>query len=416
MTKQKPIEDRLVECFAEAKNYQSRTDFFKGSHAEYCYLQSKGKLKEACLHMPLSEKYSYVRWDQKSVIAEAAKYGSRAEFKRNCSGAYEHALSNGYLNQVCAHMRDGTKFWHVFELMAAALKYDNWSEFIKAEPQAYNFANKNKLAGIASAHMRKARRAWSKESVLAEAAKHQSRSMFISMASGAYKHALANGYVDEVFSHMDNLRGQDWDKGKVLNEAGKYKTRTDFQAGAGGAHAHALRNGYLDEACAHMEIRKRDLDREFVLSEAKKYKSRSHFKTMEPSCYLHAKRNGFLDEACAHMGKPLPSGFKDAGKANLYHLRVTCPDGLILFKIGITNRTPKDRIQSLYLNEGITAEVLDVIEFETGRDARIAEKRLHRKMSSFRYSGPPLMRNGNTELFTENILDFEGESNAPRNL
>lgn len=290
----------------EAKKYQSRTAFCKGDQAAYAYLWKRGLLDEACAHMPISPRFSYKKWTREAVLDEAAKYGKRSEFKRGCAGAYEHALANGYLDQACAHMRDGAYFWHVFELMAVAVKYRHWGEFIKAERQAYNFANRFKLLSMASAHMEKFRKSWDRPSAMAEAAKHQSRGLFQAAASGAYKHAVQYGY---------------------------------------------------------------------------------------------------LDEACAHMPPP-EYGFSKERAAVLYHLRITGPGGLVLFKVGITNRAVEDRIAGMGLHDGISAEVLDRIEFASGRDARIAEKRLHRRLSSKRYSGPPVMKNGNTELFTVNVLDF----------
>lgn len=102
---------------------------------------------------------------------------------------------------------------------------------------------------------------------------------------------------------------------------------------------------------------------------------------------------------------PPEYGFSKEKPATLYHLRITTPDGTELFKLGITNRDPLARIAGMGVQAGVVVDVLDSIVFDKGRDARIAEKRLHRKFSSFRYVGPRLMKNGNTELFTVKLLD-----------
>ena len=142
-----------------------------------------------------------------------------------------------------------------------------------------------------------------------------------------------------------------------------------------------------------------------MMDEAKKYQSRTAFCKGDQAAYAYLWKRGLLDEACAHMPPP-EYGFSKERAAVLYHLRITGPGGLVLFKVGITNRAVEDRIAGMGLHDGISAEVLDRIEFASGRDARIAEKRLHRRLSSKRYSGPPVMKNGNTELFTVNVLDF----------
>lgn len=292
-------------CIEEAKKYDSRAKFFNGSRPAYQALLRRKLLDSACSHMTLSPRYSYVRWNTVSVLAEALKYSSRSEFKANCAGAYEFGLANGLLMRACAHMRDARGFWNIFELMAVAVKYDNQAEFIRSEKQAYNYAVKKKLVGIAMAHMAKSRVGWDKATVMAEAAKHQSRGAFQAALSGAYK---------------------------------------------------------------------------------------------------HADQQGYLDEACAHM--PLPEyGFSKEKSAVLYHLRITAADGLTLYKIGITNRTPEARIAGMGLHEGVTADVIGAIRFDNGRDARIAEKRLHRRLSASKYRGPVVMKNGNTELFTVNAFE-----------
>ena len=254
--------------------------------------------------MPISPKYSYTKWTVEAVFAEALKYKNRAEFKRSCAGAYEFALSNGYLDQCCSHMRDGQRFWHVFELMAVAIKYTVKRDFIKAERQAYEFMKKNGLIDVICEHMDKPR-AWDKPSVMAEAAKYSAKGMFHACAAGAYK---------------------------------------------------------------------------------------------------HADRHGYMDEACAHMDAPV-YGFSKEKSATLYFLRITAPDGFTVYKVGITNRAVEARIMGMGAFEGVRIEIVETIVFPNGRDARIAEKRLHRKFSSHRYDGPPLMKNGNSELFTVNVLD-----------
>lgn len=301
-----PARQRITDeqCFQAALNFSSRAGFASKSRPEYDALWRRGLLDKACAHMAISPVYSSVRWTREAAFSEAAKYQNRAEFKRECSGAYCFALENGILDHACLHMRGGQNFWHVFELMAVSLKFTSRAEFKRAHPGAYGFARDHGMLEIIFAHMDR-RRAWCRHSVLAEASRHQSRGAFHALATGAYQ--------------------------------------------------HAIQGGYLDEACAHM--------------------------------------------------LPPEYGFSKEKPATLYHLRITTADGVELFKLGITNRAPAARIAGMGVPAGAVVDVLDAIVFDNGRDARITEKRLHRKFSSFRYVGPLLMKNGNTELFTVKLLD-----------
>lgn len=299
-----PKKSSLDKHVAEASKYASRADFSRLSPSSYQMLWRHGALDEACSHMPISPVYAPPKWTARSALDEAAKYGSRSEFKRKCSGAYCFALSNGLLDQACSHMRGGAKFWHVFELMAVAVRYESFSDFRKSEPSAYSYAKRFGLTNIVSSRLTR-RRSWTKDAVLVEAASHVSRSAFHLLSPGAYKHAIDNKY--------------------------------------------------LDEACAHM------------------------------------KSGG--------------GGFSTEKPASLYIARLASMCGLELFKIGITNRDPSARISGLGVPAGWRVELIDVTSFESGRDARITEKRLHRKLSSYRYGGPSVLKNGNTELFTINPLE-----------
>lgn len=292
--------------FIEARKYSSRSEFALKCQTSYQMLWRKKLLDEACSHMPISPVYVARKWTHEMVFEEAAKYQTRAEFKRKAGGAHAYALGNKIIDQVCAHMRQGIVKWHIFELMAIAIKYKNQREFIREQRKVYEYCVKQKLLSIVCAHMSK-REKWDSKSV-------------------------------------------------VLAEAKKYRSGTEFQSNASGAFKQAYANGYLEEACAHMP--------------------------------------------------PPEYGFSKEKKANLYFLRITIPGSQDLFKIGITNREPAARVKGLGLNHGVTAEILKVIEFECGRDARIAEKRLHRRFSIFRYGGLPVMKNGNKELFTVNVLNW----------
>lgn len=342
------------ECFLEAKKYSSRVSFFKDSQWAYSHLQRRGLLGDACSHMPMSPVYAPPKWTHKSAFSEASKFGSRSEFKRNCSGAHGYLIANNALDQACAHMR-GSGFWHMFELMAIAIKYSNFHEFKKWEHQAYNFANQYKLTKVACAHMTRTCRIWTKESVIEEAKKFQSISDFFAAFPGAYKHA------------------------------NKY--------------------GYWSDACAHMDVKKRPMDKEMSMTEALKYTTRADFQILDGGAYVYARLNGFLDEACSHMIDG-DGGFNQRKPGVLYCIEFTKPCGEKLYKVGITNRCAKIRLRGIGLHPGIKATVLHEIKYPCGADARAKEKAVHASMAGFRYQGNPIMDNGNTEVFSRDATNY----------
>jgi hypothetical protein len=53
---------------------------------------------------------------------------------------------------------------------------------------------------------------------------------------------------------------------------------------------------------------------------------------------------------------------------------------------------------------GWKATVLQQLTFDNGSDCYEMEKSLHNEFSKYNYRGPAILKNGNTELFTCNIL------------
>lgn len=184
-------------------------------------------------------------------------------------------------------------------------------------------------------------------------------------------------------------------------------SRSDFVKFDNGAYQTATKRGILETVCAHMDSKgTRRLADEEILAISSKFNTRNDFKLGDFGAYTTAIRRGLIESACAHMEYGA-TGFREDKPAVLYQFRIETPSGLVLYKAGITNRKPKQRLTTMrIIQRGTKAELVSLISFDNGRDAKIAEKRLHLEFQSSRYNGPPIMKNGNTELFTVNVLDL----------
>lgn len=97
-------------------------------------------------------------------------------------------------------------------------------------------------------------------------------------------------------------------------------------------------------------------------------------------------------------------GFNPNKTAILYYLKITTENNEILYKIGITNKSIQERFKLADLK---MIEVLNQEKFANGLDALIKETKIKRKFKEFQYKGPKiLLSNGDTELFTKNILNL----------
>ena len=147
----------------------------------------------------------------------------------------------------------------------------------------------------------------------------------------------------------------------------------------------------------------RRLEDDEILSIARQFKTRNDFKLGDFGAYTTAFRRKLIERACEHMEYGA-CGFREDKPAVVYQFRIDLPDGGTLWKVGITNRKPRQRLMTMGIVRGVRAELTGCMHFPLGRDARLTEKRLHSEFASHRYSGPAVMKNGNTELFTVNVL------------
>ena len=93
----------LAEC---AKEYTSRSEFKTGNQGAYVFARKAGWLDEVCQHMPRKQRTDagISKRGKKDIARIARKCKSRAELLERDRSAYEIARTNGWLDEICAHM------------------------------------------------------------------------------------------------------------------------------------------------------------------------------------------------------------------------------------------------------------------------------------------------------------------------
>ena len=117
--------------------------------------------------------------------------------------------------------------------------------------------------------------------------------------------------------------------------------------------------------------------------------------------FLQTQSNHLAGNGCPICGQ---SGFKENLPAILYYVSVN--DGEA-YKIGITNRTIKERFRKDFLK----LKVLGCVHFLKGVDARETETKILKEFKEFKYNGPDLLETGNSELFNKDILKLNRKRN-----
>lgn len=98
-------------------------------------------------------------------------------------------------------------------------------------------------------------------------------------------------------------------------------------------------------------------------------------------------------------------GFDKTKSALLYYLKILS-DGVVAYKIGITNLSVIKRFNSTDLSKIIVVKTWD---FPLGIDAYNKEQEILKLYKEFKYIGDPLLSTGNTELFTFDILGLDNQ-------
>lgn len=120
-------------------------------------------------------------------------------------------------------------------------------------------------------------------------------------------------------------------------------------------------------------------------------------------CHLHGTFSQTPDNHLQGTGCPgcAVTGFDTSKPGILYYLSIN--DGQA-YKLGITNRSVKQR----YINKDLeNIQILHQVHYKNGQDAYLEERRIMTEFKQYKYIGPNLLRDGNTELFSCNILNLK---------
>lgn len=128
------------------------------------------------------------------------------------------------------------------------------------------------------------------------------------------------------------------------------------------------------------------------------------------TCPIHGNWEQTPDNHLQGRGCPscAKKGFDQNKPGILYYLKITTDNNKVLYKIGITNRSVNERFELKDLKK---IEIVKQFEFEIGTAALNLETEIKRKYKKYKYKGPPVLQDGNSELFTKDVLALHKEEN-----
>ncbi len=151
--------------------------------------------------------YIKIKWTKEKCAKEALKYKHRSDFCKHSHRAYDAALREGWLDDICSHMTRKIKpmgYWTDEAIMNEAKKYSSQTEFRNSAPSCFTLCQVRGLMTQACSHMVVQKKSpagyWKdKENCRKEAMKYTKRVDFSRNAQTAYKISIRNGWIDEFF-------------------------------------------------------------------------------------------------------------------------------------------------------------------------------------------------------------------------
>lgn len=295
----------LGQLEAVVKEYTDYSEFRTKENGAYLYALKNGYLDEVSSHMQRRRKERGY-WNKARCAEEAKKYHFRSEFMRHSGSAYNSALKNGWIDDICQNMSstaDGYK-----HCVYAILNDEHKMAYIGITRQILSYRIKN--------HFRE---------------NQSSRSKLITVIKNTY-HKQLTGYefyskkvTEAENTWIDKYKANGWNvvndvkqAGRVghnirkysnediISEAKKYKTRSDFKHSSPRIYDAAVSQRLLNQACRHMRsINKRGTwTKETCIDLARKCESETEFRKNK-GAYETARRNGWIDELRKHMRSSL---------------------------------------------------------------------------------------------------------------
>lgn len=331
-----------------------------------------GKLPHIKIREPMRKARGF--WNKEKCIKEARKYKTRSAFVKGSYSAYQRALKNKWLDDICKHMillHKPKGFWTYDKILPLAKKCKTKKEFRKRYPNLRVYINRTELNGIQKILKISRKNKWTKQLCREEAIKYSTKTDFMTKSSSAYQACVKNKWVKELCKHMKiignkklkciyafefpdnrvyvgltfNIEKREKRHRKV-GPVAKHINKTDLQPlikqltkyiffekaikAEGYWQRKYKREGWISLHTAPPGgIGGNDLKwtKEECSKEALKYFSRKEFYENCKNGYSAAQRKGYLKDICHHMVTPFSSkrkpiiGMKNNKKINFETIR-----------------------------------------------------------------------------------------------
>lgn len=330
-------------CKKIALKYNTRKEFAINCGSAYKYAINNNILNEVCKHMMIKRKpMNY--WTFEKCKEEAHKFNTRNEYRIKSGSSYDKALKNGWLNDICSHMKvvgnrnkrciyaceflDNSVYvglTHNIEerqkvrnndntdavtehinktnLIPKIVQLTNYIDvsdasisegkfLLKYKENGWNILNKVKTGNIGGSYCR-----WSKEKCIEIAKMCKNKKEFYLNYRGAYSSSLRNNWLSEIYLifnekyHNKLIYKYDFCKSEAL----KYTSKKEFKIHNRGAYEASKRNGWHNDICKHMGYLNKIWTKEKCMEKICECNSKNEFRKRYSGAYYATIRNKWTE-------------------------------------------------------------------------------------------------------------------------
>lgn len=336
-------------CMLDAQAYETRSEWAKSSMSGYRAACTHKILDVCCTHMKQIQKPSSY-WTKEICVAEARKYQTRTEWRSGSSITYLKSLANGWHEECCARMKVlGSKYYraiyvmifsdrHVYvgltlntenrhashlltgpvsrhmEKSNLTARYKILTDYVPVKQaqilEAY-YQKEYERKGYIPLHTAKAggigslERYYTKADCIKYAKKYKISKIWKKKHPNSYNAAVRHKWLKFCRKYMNNLqRSTKYTLEKCIALAKRYKTLKVWHEHNPSSIAAARKYGYFEQCVKHAPPSRKPhgyWTKRICVEEAAKYSNTSEWKRKNLASYMNASKRGFLAACTKHF-------------------------------------------------------------------------------------------------------------------
>jgi len=340
----------LENCAEVARRCKTKKEFREKFQGAYSAAFKKGWLDKVSSHMQATRRPNGY-WTLEKCKGAALKCKHKTEFQRRYRGAYSVSSINGWLGEVCAHMKILLNTYTIEECFDKSKLCKYRSEFSKKFPKEYDFARRKKWLDEICSHMKPAgnvmhRMVYAQEFQVTNCVyvgltgriEKRKTQHVTEKRETIYKYILKTGLkptLKEISGYLPVEKAivledktikkyrkagwtvlniakagalggntQKWTEEKCRTVALQCKARNEFLRKSPSAYSAAWQNEWLSDICKHMNRLVNPPNfwtKERCHKKALMCKTKKQFRTRFPTVYTCAWKNGWLNDITIHM-------------------------------------------------------------------------------------------------------------------